>query len=70
MRENRTSGSVQGAPGNRRSYCETDLAPFIALQVPQALPRDFDRHKAMAADYLLKPNVAFVSTSRSPAFGR
>jgi hypothetical protein len=23
MRENRTSGSVQGAPGNRRSYCET-----------------------------------------------
>ena len=21
MRENRTSGSVQGAPGNRRSYC-------------------------------------------------
>ena len=22
MRENRTSGSVQGAPGNRRSYCE------------------------------------------------
>jgi hypothetical protein len=23
MRENRTSGTVQGAPGNRRSYCET-----------------------------------------------
>jgi hypothetical protein len=22
MRENRTSGSGQGAPGNRRSYCE------------------------------------------------
>ena len=25
MRENRTSGSVQGAPGNRRSYCERRL---------------------------------------------
>ena len=22
MRENRTPGSVQGAPGNRRSYCD------------------------------------------------
>ena len=25
MRENRTSGSVQGAPGNRRSYCESPM---------------------------------------------
>ena len=25
MRENRTSGSVQGAPGNRRSYCERSM---------------------------------------------
>jgi len=28
MRENRTSGSGQGAPGNRRSYCETGQSPF------------------------------------------
>ena len=27
MREYRTSGSVRGAPGNRRSYRETGLTP-------------------------------------------
>ena len=29
MRENRTSGSGQGAPGNRRSYCERIQAIHI-----------------------------------------
>ena len=31
MRENRTSGSVQGAPGNRRSYCETWVSRLFSL---------------------------------------
>ena len=29
MRENRTSGSVRGAPGNRRSYRESGLTPRV-----------------------------------------
>ena len=32
MRENRTSGSGQGAPGNRRSYCETCLGLRFILR--------------------------------------
>jgi hypothetical protein len=33
MRENRTSGTVQGAPGNRRSYCETQCIPIIRMLI-------------------------------------
>jgi hypothetical protein len=33
MRENRTSGSVRGAPGNRRSYRE--IAPRKARRILQ-----------------------------------
>ena len=32
MRQYRTSGTVQGAPGNRRSYCETPIAPVQSLK--------------------------------------
>ncbi len=34
MREYRTSGTVRGAPGNRRSYRETGLTPSLVGQVP------------------------------------
>ena len=33
MRENRTSGSVRGAPGNRRSYRESHHGGFLVRQV-------------------------------------
>ena len=33
MRENRTSGSVQGAPGNRRSYCASEVRPATMEEV-------------------------------------
>jgi len=33
MRENRTSGSMRGAPGNRRSYCER--AKDVSIVVSQ-----------------------------------
>ena len=32
MQQYRTSGTVQGAPGNRRSYCETPIAPVQSLK--------------------------------------
>ena len=32
MRQYRTSGTVQGAPGNRRSYCETILHSLIRAE--------------------------------------
>ena len=38
MRENRTPGSVQGAPGNRRSYCD-------AVNIFENSLRRFDRGK-------------------------
>jgi hypothetical protein len=39
MRENRTSGTVQGAPGNRRSYCETGLlSPVFSAQIGTLFP--------------------------------
>jgi len=34
MRQYRTSGTVQGAPGNRRSYCET----LLHCRMNRALP--------------------------------
>ena len=42
MRENRTSGTVQGAPGNRRSYCETGLSPIYRFPAKLSLYRIFE----------------------------
>jgi hypothetical protein len=48
MRQYRTSGTVQGAPGNRRSYCKTPPSPFISLADTPASVLGFHRKKGGA----------------------
>ncbi len=52
MRENRTSGSVQGAPGNRRSYCKTlivNLQSGVKYGRRLAIAFDIDRQVEVIA---------------------
>ena len=44
MRENRTSGSVQGVPGNGRSYCENGRKKAVAPTPLPLLPLLLDQN--------------------------
>jgi hypothetical protein len=69
---NRTSGTVQGAPGNRRSYCETGKIRRFLLRCPEPWVVDFpgrsllilSARSIIIAEFLYSPIGIHRSVSR------